>query len=164
MVATRNREIGMFGTHYRVTRIALTGPWALVVGMVCLGIATYLFLTSSTLLADGIATEATVVSVDSRRGSGARSYALTLEYTDQNGVSHRERTSYSQLHRWTRYGETVAIRYNPRNPAEFAIDSWYGLWMMPLGFAVVGVVACIGFLVGPSQRAHGQASWSGFGG
>jgi hypothetical protein len=132
--------------------------------MVCLGIALYMFLTSSTLLTKGIVTEATVVSVDSRPGSGSRSYALTLEFTDQNGVSHRERTGYSKLHRWTRYGEHVAIRYNPRRPAEFSIDSWYGLWMMLLGFEAVGITACIGFLVGPTRRGHGQASWSGSGG
>jgi hypothetical protein len=156
-------ESGMIGLRPHVTRVALTGPWALAVGMVCLGIATYLFLTSSALLTDGIATEAKVVGVDSRPGSGARSYALTLAYTDQDGTSHRERTGYSQFHRWTRYGARGGpLQSAP--PSEFSIDSWYGLWMMPLSFAAVGIAACIGFLVGPTRRGHGQASWSGSGG
>ncbi|MEM7024362.1 MAG: DUF3592 domain-containing protein [Pseudomonadota bacterium] len=147
----------MVGRH-GVTRIALTGPWALAVGMICVGIATYMFMTSSALLTNGIATEAEVVDVDTHYHSGKRTVALTLAYTDETGVTHRERTGYSTRHRWTRRGEQIEIRYNPRLPSEFAIDSWYGLWMMPVGFAVVGIAACIGFLVGP--RGQGRASWS----
>ena len=134
------------------TRIPLTGPFALVVGMICIGVAVYLFMTSSSLLNDGVVTQAEVVGVDSRRSDGGRSYALTLEFQDQNGVIHRERTGYRKRHRWTRTGEQVQIRYNPRRPSEFVFDTWFGLWMMPIGFLVVGIAGCAGFLVGPSRR------------
>jgi hypothetical protein len=131
-------------------RVPLTGPWALLVGTVCIGLATYLFLTSSALLTQGIATDATVVGIDSRWGTDRAIYALVLEYQDQAGVSQRERTDYSWRHRWTRIGERAQIRYHPQRPSEFAIDSWYGLWMMPATFLVLGIAGCVGFLLRPS--------------
>ena len=133
-------------------RVPLTGPWALLIGVICIGVATYLFLASNSLLSHGVATEAKVVGVDSRWESDGRTHALVLEFTDQGGAWHRERTGYDRHHRWTRTGERVRIRYNPQRPAEFAIDSWYGLWMMPATFLVAGLIGCAGFLVGPSRR------------
>lgn len=139
----------MFGVGMR---IPLTGPLGLLIGMICLGVASYLFLTSSSLITDGVATEAKVVDTDSRLGSDRRTYALILEFTDRDGVSHRERTGYSWRHRWTRTGEQLPILYNPLRPSEFAIDGWYGLWMMPLTFLAFGVAGCAGFLLGPHRR------------
>lgn len=142
--------------HRHRVRIPLRGPWALLVGMICLGVATYQFLTNSALAQDGVATEALVVAVDSRlgRSSGGhrkRTYALTLEFEDQQGKQHRERTSYGQSYGGWRRGERVPIVYNPRDPSEFALDDWFDVWAMPLGFAVVGAIACGAFLVSPAR-------------
>lgn len=134
-------------------RIPLTGPWALLVGVACIGIATYQFLTSHTLLEDGIATRGQVVDVDRRYRKGADAFALTVEFVDQEGDSHRERTGYStSLYGW-RVGDPVAIRYNPRDPSEFVVDTWSELWGAPLIFLAIGAVACAAFLCGPRRRA-----------
>ena len=137
-------------------RIPLRGPWALVIGVICIGVAVYQYLTSSALAAHGIETRAVVVDVDSRRQSsssfGRRTYALTLEFEDRAGTSHRERTSYSKSHRSRRVGERVAILYNPNDPSEFALNSWYDLWAMPALFLAAGVIGCGAFLFGPGQR------------
>lgn len=140
-------------------RIPLRGPWALVIGVICIGVAVYQYLTSSALAAHGIETRAVVVDVDSRRQSsgssssiGRRTYALTLEFEDRAGTSHRERTGYSKSHRSRRVGERVAILYNPNDPSEFALNSWYDLWAMPALFLAAGVIGCGAFLFGPGQR------------
>lgn len=139
-----------------VRRIPLTGPWALALGVVLLGIATYQFLMSSALATRGVAAVATVVDVDSRlrrssNGHRKRTYRLTLEFGDQRGATHRERTGYGRSYSSHRVGDRVEVVYNPANPSEFALDSWLDLWAMPAGLAVVGAIACSGFLFGPAR-------------
>jgi hypothetical protein len=141
-------------------RIPLRGPWALAAGAICIGIAVYQGLVSSTLAAHGIATEATVVDVDSRlrRNSYGRTYRLTLAFEDRSGSAWRERTGYSSMHDGHGVGDRVAILYNPNDPREFALDSWYDLWAWPVGFAALGVVGCGLFLSGRGQRDHGAVA------
>lgn len=144
----------------RRIRIPLRGPWALAAGAICIGIAVYQGLVSSTLAAHGIETEATVVDVDSRsrRKSFGRTYRLTLEFEDRSGSAWRERTGYSTSYDGHSVGDRVAILYNPNDPSEFALDSWYELWAWPAGFAAFGITGCSLFLSGRGPRDHGRAA------
>jgi hypothetical protein len=90
-------------------RIPLRGPWALAVGAICIGIAVYQGLVSSTLAARGIATEATVVDVDSRlrRNSYGRTYRLThlRQFGPARGPESRRFARVGVVH-----GESVVPR------------------------------------------------------
>lgn len=137
-------------------RVRLRGPWALAVGVVCLGIGFYQFLVSRDLQAHGLIAQARVVDVDSRRvrksgGFRGREYALTLEYTDRAGARHRERTGYRKSYSRHARGDRVEIRYNPNRPTEFAVDTFQGLWLGPIGFGAIGILACGAFLYGPRR-------------
>ena len=139
-----------------VRRIPLTGPWALALGVVLIGVAVYQFLTSNALATRGVEVVATVVDVDSRlrrnsNGYRKRTYRLTLEFEDQRGATRRERTGYGRSYGSHRVGDRVDVVYNPADPSDFALDSWYDLWAMPFGLAVVGAIACGGFLFGPAR-------------
>ena len=143
-------------------RIPLRGPWALAVGAICIGIGVYQGLVSSTLATRGVETEASVVDVDSRlrRNSFGRTYRLTLKFEDQSGTTWRERTGYSSRYDGHDVGERVAILYNPSNPSEFALDSWYELWAWPAGFGALGLLGCSAFLSGRRPRRRAQAAAS----
>lgn len=137
-------------------RILLRGPWALAVGLVCLSIGFYQFLVSRDLQSYGLTAQARVVDVDSRlvRNSGSfrgREYVLTLEYTDRDGALHRERTDYRKSYSGHARGGRVGIRYNPNRPTEFALDTFWGLWMRPIVFGAIGILACGAFLFGPRR-------------
>ena len=138
----------------------MRGPWALAAGAICIGIGVYQGLVSSTLATRGIETEARVVDVDSRsrRKGFGRIYRLTLQFKDQSGSVWRERTGYSSRYDGHEVGDRVALLYNPNDPREFALDSWYELWAWPLGFAAFGVVGCGLFLSGRSPRERGAVA------
>jgi hypothetical protein len=138
----------------RRIRIPLCGPWALAVGAICLGLAVYQGLVSGMLAIRGMETEASVVDVDSRsrRKGFGRTYRLTLKFEDRSGGVWRERTGYSTRHEAHEVGDRVAILYNPNDPRELALDSWYDLWAWPLGFALFGAIGCSLFLSGRGER------------
>jgi Protein of unknown function (DUF3592) len=138
----------------RRIRIPLRGPWALAAGAICVGLAVYQGLVRSTLATRGIETEARVVDVDSRsrRKGFGRTYRLTLQFEDGSGSAWRGRTGYSGRHDRHAVGDRVAILYNPNDPSELALDSWYELWAWPLGFAALGSVGCSLFLSGRRAR------------
>lgn len=144
----------------RRIRIPLRGPWALAAGAICIGIGVYQGLVSSTLATRGVETEARVVDVDSRsrRNSFGRTYRLTLQFEDHSGSAWRERTGYSSRYDGHEIGDRVAILYNPGNPREFALDSWYDLWAWPAGFAALGILGCSAFLSGRGARRCAPAA------
>jgi hypothetical protein len=44
-------------------------------------------------------------------------------------------------------GATVPVRYNPADPADATIDTWFRLWGFPLIFLAVGVLEmCVGII------------------
>lgn len=136
---------------FRRRKIPLRGPWALLVGVVFLGIGFYQLLTSSDLLRHGLVAEATVVERASRSRKMRTKYALTVQFRDRAGVEHRERTGYRGAYGRYRRGERVAIRYNPARPSEFAIDSFNGLWFGPFALLGIGALACLAFVAAPSR-------------
>lgn len=136
----------------RRRKIPLRGPWALLAGVLFLGIGFYQLLTSSDLLERGVLVEATVVDVDSRRRKMRTKYALTLRFEDLGGLERRGRTGYREAYGEYRKGERVAIRYNPERPSEFAIDGFMGLWLGPIVFSGIGLLACMAFLFGPARH------------
>jgi hypothetical protein len=137
-------------------RIPLRGPWALAAGAICIGIGVYQGLVSTTLATRGIEAEARVVDVDSRsrRKAFGRTYGLTLQFEDRGGSAWRERTGYSTLYDDHEVGDRVAILYNPADPREFALDSWYELWAWPAGFGALGFLGCSPFLSGRGARGR----------
>lgn len=136
---------------FRRRRIPLRGPWALLIGVVFLGIGFYQFLTSGALVERGIVTEATVVDRDSRHRKMRTRYALTVEYRDLVGVKHRGRTEYRGSYGRYSRGEKVDVRYNPDRPSEFALDTFQGLWFGPITFCGIGLLACAAFLFAPQR-------------
>ena len=156
IIGARVSSDGAKGMRYSGRRIGipLRGPWALAAGAICIGIGVYQGLVSGTLATRGIETEARVVDVDSRsrRKAFGQTYRLTLQFEDRSGSAWREHTGYSSRYDDHEVGDRVAILYNPIQPSEFALDSWYELWAWPAGFAAAGILGCSLFL---SRRGAG---------
>jgi hypothetical protein len=87
-----------------------------------------------------------------QRKAFGRTYRLTLQFEDRSGSAWREHTGYSSRYDDHEVGDRVAILYNPNQPSEFALDSWYELWAWPAGFAAAGILGCSLFL---SRRGAG---------
>ncbi|MEX0886870.1 MAG: DUF3592 domain-containing protein [Phycisphaeraceae bacterium] len=114
--------------------------WIGLIGLVVGGV-----IAARTLLFIQSAQQATaaVVSVrTSTSGTGSdRStvYYPTLRYEDQAGRSHTNETTFGSSSFNYRQGTELAIYLDPEDPASFRINSFMGLWFLPLVLSGVGV-------------------------
>jgi len=76
--------------------------------------------------------------VDPEDNSGAYYPNVTFQPEDSRPVSFTEGVGTSPAR--YRTGDEVRVIYNPDNPREARINSWFHLWLGPLIFMVVGAV------------------------
>ena len=113
----------------------------LVVGLLLLVIAAGLQAYLSTGADKQVKTTGTVVDLDAvyRAGNGTR-YRPVVEYTDSRNRTHRITGKVGTRPPAYSRGETVAIIYDETDPADAMIDSFTERSMLPLAFAVFGLI------------------------
>ena len=122
----------------------------LLLGFVVLGVgllvaSAFAYRSTRTFLAGAAAAEGTIVAyAESRDQEGRLSYYPVVSFRAKDGqrVEFQARTGGSSR---GPLGERVAVLYDPRNPHEAAINSFFSLWFAPLlllalglGFAGIG--------------------------
>src|SRR5512135_1229687 len=129
----------------------------LLLGFVVLGVgllvaSAFAYRSTRTLLAGAAASEGTIVAyAESRDQEGRLSYYPVVSFSPKDGqrVEFQARTGGSSR---GPLGEPVAVLYDPRNPHEAAINSFFSLWFAPLlllalglGFAGIGAALLVAF-------------------
>ncbi|MEY2796098.1 MAG: hypothetical protein RIR10_1814 [Planctomycetota bacterium] len=72
--------------------------------------------------------------------------AEVVEFTAADGTRIEFRSKISSSDPFA-VGATVPVRYNPADPADATIDTWFRLWGFPLIFLAVGVLEmCVGII------------------
>lgn len=84
-----------------------------------------------------------------RRNTSASSRptrAEVVEFTAADGTRVEFRSKISSSDPFA-VGATVPVRYNPADPTDASIDTWFRLWGFPLIFLAVGVLEmCVGVI------------------
>ena len=122
----------------------------LLVAVVFLWIAFTKYKTVKSFIANGVETTAKVVVVHAIKSTSTDSegysttvlmYAPELEYTDKEGNKHRyiSEVTTSNKNAW-HIGDIVPIIYDKDNADKAKIKKTLNLYMIPIVFAVLGVV------------------------
>lgn len=99
-------------------------------------------LRSGQMPASGVAPRG--ISNGSRRPTRAE----IVEFSTPDGTRHEFRSKIGSSDPFA-VGATVPVRYNPADPTDATIDTWFRLWGFPLIFLAAGlieIVVGIGFL------------------
>jgi hypothetical protein len=95
-------------------------------------------------IASSATVEGTVVSVERSQGRKGRStYREVVRFTAADGTEHEFTESMGSSHPYAK-GETVAVRYQPSNPADAAIATTVRLWIAPALLVLVGIACAAG--------------------
>jgi hypothetical protein len=144
----------------RFMRLILLGFVVLGVGLL-IG-SGFAYRSTQVFLSRAVPAEGTIVAyAESRSSEGALSYYPIVAFTPKDGpkVEFRSRTGGS---RRGPIGERVAVLYDPRNPHEATIDSFFSLWftvllLLALGLSFAGAGAALLVLFGRQAGSRGGA-------
>jgi hypothetical protein len=90
------------------------------------------------------------------RGGSRPTRAEVVEFTTPDGARCEFRSRISSSDPFP-VGATVPVRYNPADPTDATIDTWFRIWGFPLIFLGVGVIElCVGVaFLAVSRRVGG---------
>ncbi|WP_018915928.1 DUF3592 domain-containing protein [Vreelandella zhanjiangensis] len=125
--------------------IAIVKYLTLIVGLGLLIAAFYLYQSSSSFLDGAVTTEGTVIELVRSRSEDSITYRPVVQFTSQNNstieflsTTGSNPPSYSP-------GQRVEVMYDPSNPVDAKLKSFFSLWGAPL---IVGGLGALFFLTG----------------
>lgn len=127
----------------RMDRFTVWGVVCIAVGCGFLATALRIYLLRKRFLAQSETAAGTVVEIRSRGIGRNRVSIPVFEFRDSGGSLHRAESLMGSGFRGFEVGETVAVRYDSRNPSRAEADSFAVLWGLALlrtGYGVLFLV------------------------
>lgn len=124
----------------------------LIIGLSLSAFGVFTFKKNQKLAKNGVKTMAKVVDVSEQtdtdsEGFSSKSYYPVLEFVDQNSQKHKFKGNVGGGKRKYHLDQEVEIIYDPTNPAQAQMKSFFTQWIMPMIIVVVGIMLAIGGVV-----------------
>lgn len=123
----------------------MLGLVALLAALVPGSIGIWFYARTSSFLARTVTAEGTVVELLPQEGTDGTMYQTVFEYRDASGIVHRQTPAWSSNPPAYAIGQAVEVVYDPNDPANGKINSFWNLW---LGAFVCGVIAVFPLAIG----------------
>lgn len=107
--------------------------------------AIFISLNTVEFLKTALTTQGTVVELQPVRSHKSTTYKPVVDFIDVKGVKIEFASGSSSNPPSYEVGEKVEVLYNPKEPQDAKIKSFFSLWMGPL---IVGIVGAVFFAVG----------------
>lgn len=125
----------------------MLGPIFAVIGFALLGAATWMFLRTRAFIEQAMTTVGVVVELveETRSGrDGNETYFYpVVRFQPASGDEIQFRSNVGSNPAGYRQGEQVPVLYDPAQPAEARIRSFFQLWLLPLVLGFIGAVFAI---------------------
>jgi hypothetical protein len=115
------------------------------IGIVMLVAAAGLFLRRAALALRGAAVQGWIEDFDARTNREGTTYFPVVAFVDEDGRRHRFTAAAGRQARRPDVGTLVTVRYFRENPDAACIQSFLQMWAAPLGLALLGSGALLGF-------------------
>lgn len=110
----------------------------LIVGLVLLGVAAFLYIKARNFVNAAQKTKGTVVRMEPRTRKGGTSYVAVFEFRSLDGQTITVLDTVAARPPRHQVGQAVDVVYDPANPRDARLDSTSTLYMMPIIIGVVG--------------------------
>lgn len=111
------------------------------------GATVYLYIGTQSFLADGVSTQGIVVGHNVYNDSDGTDYTVRIGYHDLTGHSYTTDSSFHAATPQYAIGDALKVVYNPKNPSEATVLSFWDLYLWPFIFGVLAVSSLISSLV-----------------
>ena len=121
--------------------LKLIGAIFLLGSILLLGAGGYAYHHTKKFLANSVVAKGTVVDLAPRSSrSGGPTYAPVVRFKTERGETITVYGSLASSPPSYKRGEEVKVRYDPKNPRDISIDSFFELWLLTLVLLGIGTV------------------------
>lgn len=113
----------------------------LVVGIILLLLAGFLFYRRLSATLNGISVIGQVVGHEVRTMDDSTSYLPIVEFKDTKGTLHRFTSVAGGTQQQPKIGTELTVRYFRSDPKVVYIQSFLHMWAAPVAFVLLGLVA-----------------------
>jgi len=118
------------------------------IGIVLLAAAVWLFLRRAALALHGVVAQGWIEAYEARASLSRQegtSYFPIVVFIDEAGERRRFTAQAGTQQQRSDVGTLVTVRYQREHPERACIQSFFQMWAAPLGLAVLGCGALLGF-------------------
>lgn len=113
-------------------------------GLVALGL--FFLLRTVAFVRGAVATEGTVVDMETYRGERGPTYAPVVEYVRPDGRPQKFTEDGWSSHPGVKVGDTVPVKFDPERPEQARINRPFRIWGLPVFFFLLGAVFLVASL------------------
>ncbi|MFN8355131.1 MAG: DUF3592 domain-containing protein [Spirosomataceae bacterium] len=125
------------------------------IGLVMLAVTAFLVYSQYQFLSSSVKTTGVVIDNIGQRSKKSTTYTPVIAFQTANGKPITFQGSVSSSPPAFDINEKVEVYYNPANPQEAAIGTFFQLWFLPLIFGILGTIfSSIGLGFGVSALLH----------
>ncbi|MGZ5279165.1 MAG: DUF3592 domain-containing protein, partial [Pseudobdellovibrionaceae bacterium] len=126
-------------------------PVTFVISLICVGASWYYYQKIEKFLADSVSTQGIVVEMVQSQSAKSSSYAPIVEFVSPNTPGARRfKHSISMSPPAYSVGESVRVRFDPKNPSNARIDS--GIWNYLSSIVLGGLGTLLGLITWHNMR------------
>lgn len=123
------------------------GGWLkglVIIGCIGLAVAAAWFIHIQKFLAGAVSTQGTISQiVEEYDSEGHLTYTPEIQYKDQRGQNHLIRTFISSNEGDYHVGETMPVLYNPQNPMQASVGTFWEIYLGCILVLILSLVALI---------------------
>jgi hypothetical protein len=128
--------------------IRILGLAVTLLGVFILGVAITRYVSTKMFIDRGTKAWGAMVDVEMVKENGEKMYYPVFEFTDEAGVTHRQRTNWGSTIPSQENGRTVAVIYLASDPTQAIVAEHWRLWGVAEACAIFGTpIFVIGLLL-----------------
>lgn len=111
----------------------------------------FFFIKNTSFNKSSVKSKAVIIelieSAGSSSGSNRKTYSPVFTYKDKRGKEYTKKSSYSSYPAIGNVGDSIEIMYNPDNPSQAKINTFFSNWGVPIILASLGIADLITGLI-----------------
>lgn len=128
--------------------IGITGIVMTIPGLIFLGLGIWQYFSARSFVNEGVTTQGRIVEMRTVSGNDGVMFSPVFAYEDGRGGRYLKESSTANYPAKYKPGDTVKVIYQPDDPIDAKIYSFFGIWGVAAIFLIIGGVFLFLGLIG----------------
>jgi hypothetical protein len=132
-------ELTTMKIHGFIPAVKIFAVLILLPSFVALGLGLHFYRSTKGFVGRAVACQGRVVELKGTKGENGSTYYPVFAYSDASGTQRQGQANVSSNPPSYSPGDTISLLYDPANPGDVRVNSFWPLWFGPTICAIVGM-------------------------